>query len=1096
MKFTLTSAIRSLVVMSVFSIATATSLAQEKVVRRNAAGQVVETYSTVDDKREGAYASFYDNGAKRAEGVYVKGAATGKWIEYHQNGKVYREATLEKGQLTGTWSQYYDTGQLYVRGTTYGCAYGANDPASPLKTGVWTNYHPDGKKASEGEYNENNKTGRWLEYHANGKVYLEGTFAAKGQLTGNWTQYYDTGQVRAQGPTYGCAYGANDLHSPLRTGAWTYYYADGKKASEGSYEKNNKTGRWLDHHANGKLYLDTTFEAGQLTGTWSQYYNDGPLKAQGQAYGCAYGANDSSSPLRTGAWTYYHNNGKKASEGQFEKNNKNGRWLDYHANGNAYLDTSFEAGQLTATWSRYYASGQLQLQGTTYGCAYGANDSGSPLRTGVWVSYDQAGKVTDATMYANNKDSGKASYSTDPDTGITKIAAANPDGSRTVVEVNKDGLVHKPDAPRPGGAPSAADAPDLLAMNADPRTGKIDTVRRNPDGSTTKYTGQRKKDADGTERLAETDDKGNRIETAVAPDGTVTVTRSRPGQGQTTTTTTPDGRVTTVERDVEGGTRTSKLAEDGSIITERRNPRGELVETVTDTGDGWTEHVDAHGNGRRVLRDASGETTTITTDRSGNTTTTVVGRDGAMISRETDIIAPLEPGRAYFEQTLKGTDWDALPRHLKTRYANSERALIETQARRAQEDADAARHKAAEAKRAAEDAAATEQTKKTFDTLRAEQERAGRIAAERKATLDRRAEVEKSYETARNLQRQYDDAVRRGDKEEAKRVMALQDEHHEKSMEVLRHTPEELRELERHSDVRSKLANEITASAHTAANKRMADDKSLQDDKEAVTNVTRFVSIGSQMQQSTRRTTRAADRERALAQAKQEEITRRLNDPATRPEEREILRELQDLAILQDSGAGELLAANARITAAGYALDGALLLSGGKLLQTGGQVIKGTATAVGNVVARRTAAQAGTAGTTGAATGLAGRTTVTLADDAGRTLGMTSRMTAAERAAILESRATASMSGSTASRTGVEITRSELARLHRPGANLTGAEIVTKAAVYRAREAARARLRRAIDQEASDAALAPLQAEFQRLSALIQQAQAAGRALP
>ena len=67
------------------------------------------------------------------------------------------------------------------------------------------------------------------------------------------------------------------------------------------------------------------------------------------------------------------------------------------------------------------------------------------------------------------------------------------------------------------------------------------------------------------------------------------------------------------------------------------------------------------------------------------------GRMVVVASITADIVAPPEPGRAYFEQVLKGDDWDDLPASLKNRYAASERLRRELQDRHPQREAAAAR---------------------------------------------------------------------------------------------------------------------------------------------------------------------------------------------------------------------------------------------------------------------------------------------------------------------------------------------------------------------------------------------------------------------
>ena len=79
--------------------------------------------------------------------------------------------------------------------------------------------------------------------------------------------------------------------------------------------------------------------------------------------------------------------------------------------------------------------------------------------------------------------------------------------------------------------------------------------------------------------------------------------------------------------------------------------------------------------------------------------------------------------------------------------------------------------------------------------------------------------------------------------------------------------------MERQSEVRAQLVSEVTRQAHSIAAHQNSENDSLQDVKENITDVTKWVSIGSEMQNSTAGATRQADRERAYAQAKQQVIT-------------------------------------------------------------------------------------------------------------------------------------------------------------------------------------------------------------------------------
>lgn len=962
------------------------------VVDRYPSGQIRETFTSVDGKREGPHATFYADGTKRSEAVYVAGNWDGNYVRYHQNGKLAIEATFEAGRLTGKYTEYHANGQIHYQGTAYGSAL--ND-ADPLKTGLWTIYFDSGTKWYDNLYEKNELVGRSIAYHRNGKPLFDATFD-KGRLTGTWSKYYDTGQLALQGTANGNIYGLNSIHDiadPVRTGLWTHYFPDGKKWGEFQYVKGILDGKATSYHPNGKPLIDATFEKNQLTGTWSKYYDTGQLALQGTASGES--------------------------------------------------DYAFEIHKIA-----------------------------DPVKTGLWIAYNEKGAVTEATVYDKNRVVRKADYSTDTATGQTTIVATNPDGTRNVVKVDKDGVVGTatpatPPTPAKPNTASTGDASDIVGMQTDPVTGQTTTSRRNPDGTTTTYTGRRERIADGTERLTEIDENGNKIVTSVAPDGTITETRSRPGVGERRTTTTPDGRVTTVDRDVAGRTRTSVLAEDGSVVSTVRNLDGEVTGTTRQRPDGWVEQTDSKGNTRRTLRDPSGTTTTITTDASGNVTTMVVGKDGKVAERDANVIAPREPGRTYYEQTLNGSHWDDLSPRLRNQMANSERKMQESQVKQAEEDAAEARRKTEEARLAAQGAAATEESKKRYEKMRTDKEAADRAAAALKEKFAKRNELEAAYQTGRTLNRDYRAAVDRGDKKEAARIQALQDANTRKYATLLEQSPEEQRAMDQYSDARVQVSNEINARAYAAAERTIESDANLQRGKERVTAVTEYVSVGSQMQQSTAAATRAADREKIRARAKLREIDRDLNDPAITPERRSILQDMREMAVLQENGADELLTSNAQITAAGYVVDGVMTLSGGKLVQVGGKVLTGTAAKVGAAVTRRTVTEVATQ---------------RIVQQAGNITRVVGRDILAGPAAP--------------ARPILEFTTAELRRLVTRGANLTGPEIVKKAELYLARETAKNTARRAIENGAPEAVLAPLREQYLALNRLIEGAIAAANPVP
>ena len=134
------------------------------VVDRYPSGNVRATYTMVDGKAEGPYATFYDNGVKRSEAVNVAGDWDGKMSMYHQNGKLAVDATFKAGRLTGKYTEFHTNGQPHIQGTAYGSRYNSNEIGHPLKTGLWTIYFDNGKKSFDYLYEKNELVGRSIAY--------------------------------------------------------------------------------------------------------------------------------------------------------------------------------------------------------------------------------------------------------------------------------------------------------------------------------------------------------------------------------------------------------------------------------------------------------------------------------------------------------------------------------------------------------------------------------------------------------------------------------------------------------------------------------------------------------------------------------------------------------------------------------------------------------------------------------------------------------------------------------------------------------------------------------------------------------------------
>jgi|GEM_PF-2193825 len=118
-----------------------------------------------------------------------------------------------KGESGYAMREYSLTGTLLLRGTL-------SSIEPPVRNGMLTWYHPNGAKAGQvhyhddeaegvyvswyedghvsqrGEYTDGQKVGRWLSVHRNGQKRSRGEYVA-GRQQGEWRYYYNTGQLSA-----------------------------------------------------------------------------------------------------------------------------------------------------------------------------------------------------------------------------------------------------------------------------------------------------------------------------------------------------------------------------------------------------------------------------------------------------------------------------------------------------------------------------------------------------------------------------------------------------------------------------------------------------------------------------------------------------------------------------------------------------------------------------------------------------------------------------------------------------------------------------------------------------------------------------------
>lgn len=134
------------------------------------------------------------------------------------------------------------------------------------KTGVWTEFYPNGNKKSELTFVNNRPNGHAIMYNENGTKAEEGTWVGT-RWVGDYQLYYDDGTPRQK-------FNYNQLGQ--RDGKQTYIHPNGKVAIEVEMKAGKESGWKKEYDENGNLIRETFFNDGVIDASKTKTYDTTP----------------------------------------------------------------------------------------------------------------------------------------------------------------------------------------------------------------------------------------------------------------------------------------------------------------------------------------------------------------------------------------------------------------------------------------------------------------------------------------------------------------------------------------------------------------------------------------------------------------------------------------------------------------------------------------------------------------------------------------------------------------------------------------------------------------------------------------------------
>ena len=242
---------------------------------------------------------------------------------------------LRKGQRDGPRTYFHENGKKESEGRFQ------ND----RREGLWTWWYENGQKKEEGNYENDNRTGTWTQWHDNGQKKQEGEFV-NGDRQGIFTWWHDNGQVSVVAELI------DNKHEDFRT----YFHDNGKKKSEGDYIKGDKDGSWTFWHENGTTESEGKFDKDEKAGGWTYWFDTGQKKENGNYIRLKKEAR------KNGKWTYWYFNGNMKKEGAYKSGQKDGHWTWYFDNGKKEKEGDYETGDKQGKWVEYHPVGTVKKE--------------------------------------------------------------------------------------------------------------------------------------------------------------------------------------------------------------------------------------------------------------------------------------------------------------------------------------------------------------------------------------------------------------------------------------------------------------------------------------------------------------------------------------------------------------------------------------------------------------------------------------------------------------------------------------------------------------------------------------------------------------
>ena len=180
----------------------------------DAQGRKVRCWNFSHGKLHGEVATWFPSGGRMREAHYDQGMPSGRHREFTSEGKLTEMNEFKFGRLLSAHKSRTKEGNLEAAGTYLMPRYRLNTEVllwdgevkmsvsdqrgTRERAGMWTYYHPNGKRAHQGEFVRNVPDGKHAWWYPNGQLKASGSYLA-GQPHGAWAWWQENGLQQRSG---------------------------------------------------------------------------------------------------------------------------------------------------------------------------------------------------------------------------------------------------------------------------------------------------------------------------------------------------------------------------------------------------------------------------------------------------------------------------------------------------------------------------------------------------------------------------------------------------------------------------------------------------------------------------------------------------------------------------------------------------------------------------------------------------------------------------------------------------------------------------------------------------------------------------------